>query len=345
MIVFLFLWNTKPLITGEIERLFKPRHIPNDYLILKDFILRQPKYFRILWAPKHSRWSICLNHHPKVNLLTITCHKKWKGLADYDQYGDRVSKKISLPNKKRMINIFKQSFSNNFIDIASIKYVIIPIRDIANDDNFFRYYDPRDAYIKEISKISYLEKVDLDTEELVIFENKDFRPHLYITNEEETIYKNIDYQEIDYQFKNPTEYKIRLKNLFQPIYLNFSENYHPDWKIRVGKFYWFEVLRDKYYFLADGFHFENNAFFNSFLIDPEYIKSHYSSSFYQENPDGSIDLELTLFFRPQAHLYLGLIISLITLASCLGYLGAAAIKKYNRNKSRKAGTKYNGNTK
>jgi len=319
-IVFLFLWNTKPLITGKIGGLFTARHIPNDYLILKDFILRQPEYFRTLWAPRDSRWGICLNHHPKVSTVKLAWSGKWEELIEYPK--TMTSSKIT--------GLFKQDFSDTFLDLASIKYVIVPIQDIENDDDFFRHYGPRNAYIKEISKLSYLKKVDLGTEELLVFENKDFRPHLYITSEEETIYKYVDYQKIDYQFINPTKYNIKLKNLSELVYLNFSESYHPDWKIKVGKFNWFKVLTDKNYFLLDEFHFENNALFNSFVIDPDYIKSHYSNSSYKENPDGSIDVELTLFFRPQSYLYFGLIISITTLVACLGYLIYLKIRDIKR---------------
>ncbi len=48
---------------------------------------------------------------------------------------------------------------------------------------------------------------------------------------------------------------------------------------------------------------------------------------YKENPDGSIDIELTLYFKPQSYFYLGIIISGTTLILCLGYLGYVFYRK------------------
>ncbi len=59
---------------------------------------------------------------------------------------------------------------------------------------------------------------------------------------------------------------------------------------------------------------------NQWTIDPDYIKDNYSTDYYTQNPDGSVDLELTLYFKPQSYFYLGLIISGTTLMACIGYL-------------------------
>ena len=66
-----FLWNAKPLITGGIETLFVSRHIPTDYIIFKDFILKQPSYFRTLWVPAPSRWSYFSNSHPRLGSIEL----------------------------------------------------------------------------------------------------------------------------------------------------------------------------------------------------------------------------------------------------------------------------------
>jgi len=57
----------------------------------------------------------------------------------------------------------------------------------------------------------------------------------------------------------------------------------------------------------------------------------FARNFYKENPDGSIDIELTLYFKPQSYFYLGLIISGFMLLTCVGYLTFYSI----RNKKRK----------
>jgi len=71
---------------------------------------------------------------------------------------------------------------------------------------------------------------------------------------------------------------------------------------------------------------------NQWTIDPDYIKANFDKSYYKENPDGSIDLELTLYFKPQSYFYLGLIISGTTLLGCVGYLIFIEVKKRKRKK-------------
>lgn len=63
-----------------------------------------------------------------------------------------------------------------------------------------------------------------------------------------------------------------------------------------------------------------NKLFNKWTIDPDYIKQNFLKEDYKENSDGSIDVEMTLYFKPQSYLYLGLIISGVTLLGCIGYL-------------------------
>jgi len=332
LIAGLFLWNTKPVVTGEIEKLFVPRHIPNDYLILKDFILRQPDYFRTFWTPRESRWGIYVNNHPKISNVSVI-ESNWK---NFSKTTGRTKQPLS---QNRIVNIYKNSFSNNLFDISSIKYVVISLQDIANDDDFFIHYGGKDNsnirnwYINELEKINFLEKINIGTKDLVIYENKNFRPHIYITKEKETVYQEIPYEKVKFGQKNPTEYRISLKNISQPAYLNFSESYHPDWRIRVGKFYWFKVLLNKNYFLPDKYHFKNDATLNSFLINPEYIKQIFSKEYYKENQDGSIDVELTLYFKPQSYLYLGLFISGTTFLACLVYLGYDFYRRRPQQKS------------
>jgi ABC-type uncharacterized transport system fused permease/ATPase subunit len=75
-----------------------------------------------------------------------------------------------------------------------------------------------------------------------------------------------------------------------------------------------------------------NDYANQWTIDPNYIKQNFDKSYYKENPDGSIDVELTLYFKPQSYFYLGLIISGTTLLGCFTYLGYDLVKRRKRRK-------------
>ncbi len=324
IIAVLFLWNTKPILTGEFGTLFVPRHVPQDYLIVKDFILEQPEEFRTLWVPTSSRWSIYLNSKSKANLIDLV-QSVWQSLSRTNN--------ASLPTENRITSILKSPFANSLLDISSMRYVIIPLQDTENDDDFFKDYGDRQFFIDELDQLSYLQRIDIGTKDVIVYENENARPHIYSTKEKETIYGDIPFSKVEYQSVNPTQYSVSLKNISAPVYVNFSESYHPDWKLRAGDFQWFDVLTKKDYFLPDTDHSQNDAKLNSFLIDPAYIRQHLSKDQYRENPDGSIDVDLTLYFKPQSYFYFGLIISGTTLVGCLGYLGYAGIRSYRRRKN------------
>ena len=47
-----------------------------------------------------------------------------------------------------------------------------------------------------------------------------------------------------------------------------------------------------------------NDYANGRTLDADYIKKNFPKDYYKENPDGSIDVNLTLYFKPQSYFYL-----------------------------------------
>lgn len=297
-LVLIFLLTCIPIMSGDIGSMYISRSIPNDNLIVRSFIQNQKSYFRTLWVPILPRYGISTIVHPALSGIEMNIN--WE-IKDLDQ----------------------------LLDNTAIKYVIVPIHDLDNDDDFFKDYGKRELFIQTLANLKLLKKINIGTKELLIYENRGFKPHIYSTEKKETIYKDVFHEKVNYEFKNPAEYKTALKNISHPIYLNFSEAFHPDWKLRVGEFNWFKVLIDKNYFLSDRYHTESDAKLNSFYIDPKVICKSYECKI---NSDGTHDIFLTLYFRPQGYMHFGLIISGITLFMCLTYLvyvGVKGIRKHN----------------
>lgn len=321
-IIFVSLWNTRLIFSGELGSIFISSKIPEDYLTFKNFVLKQPEYFSVLWVPNPSMWSIYTNNHSLDGLDSLVQDWAWN---------DKISNEYlnnNNPYKYELVHILNQLYSDRLIDLASIKYVVVPLDDPQKKElyyNIFDLYGDRKFFIKSLDKLTYLHKLNIGTKELVVYENNDFRPLIYTTQEKETIYKYIPYQNVSYLFKYPTKYEINLNNISKPVYLNFSQTYNSEWELWIGKFNWFKVLLDKNYF-GENNHLKNDSNLNSFLINPEYIKQNFSKEYYNENPDGSIDLKLVLYFKTQSYFYLGLIISGTTLLGCIGYLIYEGIK-------------------
>jgi len=134
---------------------------------------------------------------------------------------------------------------------------------------------------------------------------------------------------------NSTEYKVYFKGLNTKQLLTFLQNYDSQWHIYIDKnsIKFFEGEELSYLYkkpIFDNTHQLVNDYANQWTIDPEYIKKNFDKPYYKENTDGSIDIELTLYFKPQSYFYLGLIISGTALFGCLGYLGWDFVKRRKR---------------
>jgi len=312
LVVALFLWNTKSLITGEAKTLFIERKINNDYLIVKNFIKKQDEYFRTFWVPQGSHFSFTSYIHPLAD---------WSIFQDISKrdINEQVIEEKLKPGEVE-IRLINKSYANSLLDLSSVKYVFVPLRETVNDDDdFISNVMDRGYYIKELNKIPYLSRINIGTKGIVAYENKNYRPHIYITTEKETIYKDVrpQIEDVRYEFVSPTEYTVALKNIVNPVYLNFSESYHPQWNLRVGNFNWLEVLLKGNYFISDNYHFENEATFNSYYLNPKQICKKFRCI---KNKDGSYNINMTLYFAPQSYVYLGLIMSGGVLILVIGYL-------------------------
>ncbi len=173
LVALVGLWNTKPLVTGTIGTVFTPRQVPTDYLILKDFLLKEPEYSRTLWLPTVSRWSLHTVLHPLTSGLGLL-RESWKQAVTDDP------QRSSLPIQEQLIALLRQPYANQLLDYSSVKYVIVPIPDIA--DNLSAYGE-RQYYIDQLNSIDYLKKIDIGTSGLAVYLNQGALPHVTVSNQ------------------------------------------------------------------------------------------------------------------------------------------------------------------
>lgn len=287
LVSLLFLWNIKPFVTGEIGGLFVPKTRPKDFEIIKDFLYQQPEFFRTAWLPASGMWGYFDLVHPKINLHTAYFDTLGKVIVSQSGFtpATNESKLISNVNHQAL-NLFVQSYSDHLLDLLNVKYVIVPLEDGRNNDDVFVNYGlPDRKYLLDfLDHIKYLSRVKTDTQQIVVYENLDYRPLVYLTFEPESVYKDIAFKAINFKRVNSTLYEITLKDLNQPTFLNFSDAYNPDWTL---------YLNGKP--LPPTFHKDTSGLFNSFFLDPESIGTH---------------PKLTLSFESQKYVYWGNVISL-----------------------------------
>ncbi len=209
-------------------------------------------------------------------------------------------------------------------------------------------------YIK--SKIDELE----ESQDIIKLEDNDY--FILYKLADKNLYPLIysDNTNINFYRINPTKYNIEVKGIKEKTDIRFNQSFNKLWTlyssnkdkqcdtlqsynldksiINECKFSrtFFEGEELSYLWRQPVFEDSHKLVYdyaNQWTIDPEYIKSNFDKSMYKENPDGSIDLELTLYFKPQSYFYLGIIISGTTLILCLGYLGYAFYHKRGANLS------------
>ncbi len=320
IIVVSFL-NLKPLFSGKIGTMFVAREMPEDYVVLNEFISKQDDYFRTFWIPYVSRWGNYSINHPKVDGMGVFSDEWSDFLDNYNQ--DLHNWGVQKHHK--ILHLFNQDFSNELFDVASIKYVVLPLIDTENDDNFFRFLgDNRDYFVKKLEDVDFLKKIDIGTQELVVYENENYVPHIYLSSEKNIFNEKIVDEKLSISNVGPQRVRVRIEDFFGVKYLNFSEKYNSNWRL---SFYEEGVFKKRERFL-NSLHFRNSAKMNSFIIDAEYIKKNFPEKFYIENSNGSLDLDLELFYVPQIYFYIGLIISLVTLFVLLLYISYFKIKSF-----------------
>lgn len=319
--------NVKHLIFG-VDPILKSKSIPEDYQVFNDYVLNQPEYFSILWLPYASKqWADeYSDNKPSLGLVSLIRDWHWKDFVSHNY------KNGEFARREEVVNILNRQYSNGLLDVSSVKYVAIQLYDPELTESFIDLalmHGRRDYFYNTLQRLPYLKEINIGTSEISVFENEGFRPLLYKSDNVVSIYNNVTYENINYDFKNSTELEIHLRDVKKPFYLNFTQSYHPGWKVRVGEFSWFKSLFHKNYFQDQIVHIENSAKLNSYYIDPEKICV-FSDCW--RNGNGNYDLNLTLYFTPQSDVNVGLIISILSLGSIIVYFAVFLLGTFSKNK-------------
>jgi hypothetical protein len=308
LIALLPLINTVPLITGEIKTTFVPKTVPNDFVKLKNYILRESSYAKALGINPNRYYHYLANENKHLDLYYSLAHYWGFDVISYD-FSDQ-----SKTGAEKTVEFLMSEEGRRLLSNSSVGYVVIFVEDKQSNNNLRRDTGKnRFYYEEEFAKISYLKKINIGLENIVLYKNKNYKPHLYLTEEKETLEKDVPHKEIKHQMINSSEYRLMFNNISKPYYLNFTERYGGG-RIRIGEFDWWKVLTDKNYFLPEQINSQSSIRFNQFYIDPKEFCNKDNCRI----QNGSYSFEATLYAPSQSYLYLGLIISGLTLILVLG---------------------------
>lgn len=178
-IITVIILNIYPLISGKFATLITVRNVPSDYILLSKDIFSNNQNFRTLWIPKDSRWAPYNDLNPKVSLIDVL-DREFKDLRFFEKGSTLFGKLKSTLTKNYLDAIF---------DMGSVKYVVVPIQDFANEDDFFVHYggdqnpDIREWYIDQLDNLPWLKKIEIGTKNLVVYENYNFKNPVFTFND------------------------------------------------------------------------------------------------------------------------------------------------------------------
>lgn len=270
-----FLFNAQFVMRGEIGHLMTPRHIPGDYLVLRNYILKQNNFMRVLYIPEFPRWIFRDVDHRALG-LEMLLGSNWKSLDDYNKIGPDYSLYDDLTG------MFKKQSSHELLNAWSIKYVVVALEDRENEETMYPKNVHPSEFISFFDTLPYLKRIFIGTKQLVVYENSNALSHFSFDPSVHYSASCPDATTCHFVFSTHASF----------VKFSFNEAYHPGWKIRLGSFSWWNSLWDKNYFLPDTLHTRTQYGGNAFLL--------------ADIRPGQL---VTLYFAPQASVNLGTIIS------------------------------------
>ena len=298
-----------------------------------------------------------LKDNNKILIIPITQH--FVGYTDYKDGYSGPDRLYTLSEKTFLLKIHSTIISEKYTNmINNIENEPSKINEYANKLAYKYILVEKDTVYSKYHKIkNYKEYVDYINEKqwVKMYENQDFilfklddaffSGRIYADN------SNIIFNQI-----NPTTYNVHINNLHHKTTLSFLETYNDGWNIYIRKYSYSNnkcvnrrvytnnniecfyknkislnnVIRSlKYAKLTSRTHLHKYEYANAWIINPQYIKQHFSKEYYKENPDGSIDIQLTIYFKPQSYYVIGLLISGLSFLGMSSFLIFDFIKRRN----------------
>ncbi len=291
----------------------------DDFYALTDYVAKIKTSSKFLWLPLNQAGYIVVSDKYKPNtyytgislVKTLSDKNDYSGILNLGSYAHQIQMDIAKKNYEAAYNLLTK---------FNIGYVIVnkDISDELQHSSLYGFMAPADLYDNQMSP----EFLDGILGEKI----QDFgdRYSLYKINDRYSSQvlksNNLKFYKI-----NDNEYHLYFKNLVVPQSLYFLSAYNTFWNLYPGTGTALDNISRKPVFSQT--HAIAYGYANRWQIDPVDIKQTMDPADYTVNPDGSIDVELTLYFVPYGYFLLGGIISLVAFSGSIVFLTGLFIKK------------------
>lgn len=327
--IFFFIFyvsvNILVFFRGDVYKLFTKIELPQDYNQIVNYLST---------SPRQNQTAVILPEVYNGNYYYKWINNKFVSLPLFDNilvnpivepyWGRGRIPEYFLPFFDDQID--KNSYAE-YLGKAGIKFIIIS-------------YDLGDYYshVPNIDNFDYAEGIVkiIDGPNVKLYEIDDYWYNPIIYSDNQVVYKKI----------NPSKYLVKMR-IDGESKLVFNRPFNDDIKLYLKRLNKDFVCNESYYlddlgvresqqenifFQLDDItslwkkdvfsntHTQDYGYANKWLIKTDLIKNEFDKEYYYTNDDGSIELELILYFKPQSYFYLGIFISGIALIGCLVYL-------------------------
>jgi hypothetical protein len=306
--------------SGDLGGFITSAKVPKEYIeINKKYFLLDNDQYNILTLPNvpyesYTWFSVDKLSKSGDNLRQSLYFREmfFSKPVVYNRYAINLDKKNNFFDKFYSYEEIESDYRdfNQSLNDQNIKYIVVQ-KDMTDLIDGNKLIDTKKTieYLDNNTQLMQKE----NNQSFVLYENPSFYP---IIQGQNTIFKKV----------SDSQYTVQISNINKKQPLDFLQSYDVNWTTRIQQVDKNKptIYTGKY---LDSENIMTRGYANQWTIDPEYIKANFDKSMYKENPDGSIDVELTLYFKPQSYFYLGIIISGTTLILCLGYLGYYWVRK------------------
>lgn len=164
----LFALNLKPLFLNQLGGVLAPRHIPTAYSNLNQLLDTRGSFYRSLWLPSISPWADQTDNRPvssSANLLG-----NWQttlNTSNSEPIADQLASEVNEP------------ISNTLATAADFKYIVVPLRDMQNNDDFFVYYgNDRTNFVTALNNQPWLKRVNFGNNDIAVYKNTSQTPYV-----------------------------------------------------------------------------------------------------------------------------------------------------------------------
>lgn len=301
---------------GKIARLYEPIRVNPDVNVIAGYPMNLTNGTNGM-SPNYERLGQVIHGKSMVG-----------GLSPFLIHGDKYFNSMRDIEKNETIDYLSKIGVDTIIiykDILKNSNKIIAKLRVDKRLNYIgdykSYYDDR----------SYISLNDL-ARNFSVFQIKDVVARNKSITGKKVLIENLDGGTYEYKKVSAVKYQVSLKNIKGKINLVLDEPYSDKWRMYEGENNFLGDLSYTYRReIYENTHKMASIYKNKWTIDPKYVKQNVSKNNYMQNPDGSIDMTLILFFKPQSYTYLGQIVSGTTLVGCLLYLAYVWINERLKN--------------